>query len=562
MPSPFTFEISLTVLNHLGRQLYRNFITILGEAISNAWDADATNVWIVIDRENSTMSIVDDGIGMTPRELQNRFLKIGYTKRGIKGKNTKSFKGRPYIGAKGIGKLALLSCAKRVSIMSRKQNFEREPAGCLIDNQQLDEAIQQDQTAGSFPLPSPDSRASQNLINHNITHGTSLFFDNLKPLNNRDGFLRRALAMSFRFTLVDQSFTIHYNGTPVTIGELRTLAEHTQFVWTTPKFEDEFLNLKPPLEHRDIEFGLNAKGFIATADKPTSLAIYGKSERVGIDLFVNGRLRERDLIKHFPTSQHAAQYIYGQIHLNNLDEPGRDPFTSSREGIIEGDPIFNEFLEQLKKVTQKIIGQWDELRDKYGEEGDLENPRKSPQQRAADSLIGKSLKEFEPKNASLKVKKLLESAQSGLPEAVQDYSRIYILENFMRELLIANKIISENDLPLKKRKRIEKYYENAHKDAESADLALVVRRHDAPLWYLGLGDLLDLSNNAINNNQGKMLTKRLESDKATLSLLRNIVMHTADLTNEGRLALNFAVQNLVAKIKKTLDEMDDNNSNN
>jgi hypothetical protein len=59
-----------------------------------------------------------------------------------------------------------------------------------------------------------------------------------------------------------------------------------------------------------------------------------------------------------------------------------------------------------------------------------------------------------------------------------------------------------------------------------------------------------------------MLTKRLESDKATLSLLRNIVMHTADLTNEGRLALNFAVQNLVAKIKKTLDEMDDNNSNN
>ena len=36
----FTFEISLSVLNHLGRSLYRSFATVMGEAISNAWDAD------------------------------------------------------------------------------------------------------------------------------------------------------------------------------------------------------------------------------------------------------------------------------------------------------------------------------------------------------------------------------------------------------------------------------------------------------------------------------------------------------------------------------------------
>ena len=40
MNSSFTFNISLSVLNHLGRNLYRNFITVLGEAISNSWDAD------------------------------------------------------------------------------------------------------------------------------------------------------------------------------------------------------------------------------------------------------------------------------------------------------------------------------------------------------------------------------------------------------------------------------------------------------------------------------------------------------------------------------------------
>ena len=58
------FDISLNVLNHLGRNLYRNFITVLGEAISNSWDADAKNVWIEIDKEQQSFTVKDDGIGM------------------------------------------------------------------------------------------------------------------------------------------------------------------------------------------------------------------------------------------------------------------------------------------------------------------------------------------------------------------------------------------------------------------------------------------------------------------------------------------------------------------
>ena len=77
----FTFEISLSVLNHLGRNLYRSFMTVLGEAISNAWDADAENVWLFIDREENFFVIKDDGIGMAAEDFQDKFLKIGYSKR-------------------------------------------------------------------------------------------------------------------------------------------------------------------------------------------------------------------------------------------------------------------------------------------------------------------------------------------------------------------------------------------------------------------------------------------------------------------------------------------------
>jgi HSP90 family molecular chaperone len=112
----FKFEISLSILNHLGRNLYRNFITVIGEAISNSWDAYAHNVWIDINKENGTMYIVDDGTGMTEDDFQNKFLKIGYSKRVD---NSSSSHNRPYIGRKDIGKLALLSCASRVHISSK-----------------------------------------------------------------------------------------------------------------------------------------------------------------------------------------------------------------------------------------------------------------------------------------------------------------------------------------------------------------------------------------------------------------------------------------------------------
>src|SRR5215831_15660438 len=92
----FTFDISLSVLNHLGRNLYRSFVTVLGEAISNSWDADANNVWIFIDKEKDRFIIKDDGEGMSADDFQNKFLKIGYSKR--KDGSAKSKEGRPFIG--------------------------------------------------------------------------------------------------------------------------------------------------------------------------------------------------------------------------------------------------------------------------------------------------------------------------------------------------------------------------------------------------------------------------------------------------------------------------------
>ena len=153
------------------------------------------------------------------------------------------------------------------------------------------------------------------------------------------------------------------------------------------------------------------------------------------------------------------------------------------------------------------------------------------------------------------MKNLLAVAKGGLLESIQNYSRIYILENLMRTLLDGDDLKVE--IPEKMKGRINKYRDQARKKAEEANLILNMRRYDKDLWYCGLDDLLDLSNDTFRKSTGKNLIRYLNMDKARLSLLRNIVMHTADLTNDGRNALDLAVKDMEARIKKALADMNE-----
>ena len=80
------------------------------------------------------------------------------------------------------------------------------------------------------------------------------------------------------------------------------------------------------------------------------LKIMTTDERVGVDLFVNGRLRERDILKHIPTARLVESYLYGQIHFDALDD-NTDRFTSSREGIVADDPKYQRFLGSFEKPS-------------------------------------------------------------------------------------------------------------------------------------------------------------------------------------------------------------------
>lgn len=553
----FHFNFSLSVLNHLGRNLYRNFITVLGEAISNSWDADANNVWIDVDLEKSILVIKDDGMGMTAEDFQDRFLKVGYSKRDEFG-NTSSKRRRPFIGRKGIGKLALLSCSNIVTVATK--TADSDYTGGQIDNKQLDKAIDKDKTNQEYQLNSLDIKKFEGYLK-NHDHGTILYFTDLKDgISNTVEYLRKAIALYFRFSLVDESFKIYLNNQEITHRDLRELSDNTQFLWELNLTnKDPYVNeLKTKvIEQTQLLQLPNVSGFIASVNKPSHLKIFGMGgEKVGVDLFVNGRLRESNVLKHIPSARLPENYIYGQIHYNALDDgKSNDRFTSSREGVLADDELFRDLLRLLNGMLinkDGIYDQWDAWRLKNKQNGDNDNTaRKSRRDRASATLLNETIDELKneaPQPAQDKIDEWYNTISSDAEFNVTAYTDCFISENLVRQYIVHEGIpISEQG-----HKDLVASYRRKESDKKRlGNLTIDIRSVDNDLYYLDIEPLIDI---AEPNGQQRGDPDALHQDEKQFSPIRNAVMHTSLLTIEARARMVSVRDNIRGKIKRFLSK--------
>jgi hypothetical protein len=96
--------------------VYKPFVKACKELVSNAFDADADMVRVVFADDFYSVTVSDDGQGMTPFEFRNDFARIGGGSRRWAGDKTR--KGRLRIGSKGIGFLALARYCDRLKVES------------------------------------------------------------------------------------------------------------------------------------------------------------------------------------------------------------------------------------------------------------------------------------------------------------------------------------------------------------------------------------------------------------------------------------------------------------
>lgn len=545
----FSFAISLSILNHLGRNLYRSFATVLGEAISNSWDADAENVWIYIDKENDSFFIKDDGIGMIADDFQNKFLKIGYSKR--KEGVSKSAKNRPYIGRKGIGKLALLSCAEKIAVITK--TADTAYVGGVIDNSGLDEAITHDLAPDEYPLEDWSSEVFEPYMEGH-DHGTIVYFENINEgIRNSLTHLKKIVALYFRFSLLDDSFSIYLNDEKVDQKALSDLADKSEFLWTVNEYSDPYIDglrerfTEEDNEQKDFTLEKAVRGFVASVEKPRNLKVMGTDERVGMDLFVNGRLREKDILKHIPTARLAESYLYGQLHYDDLDDE-RDRFTSSREGVVADDPKYQEFLGVVRQeVVLKIVEDWDVWRILHRKDGDPEGEVITPKQRKSRELYNLVSADYDlPKESEhrKKIKEWVDALADDAEFNFSSYAECFISENLVRNYIEERTIA----LSPEAQGQAAEWKKRETESKKKGNVSIDIRRRDDDTGYLSMSELANLV-----DKRDPITEACLSRDANEYKPIRDAIAHTALLTGVAKARLTSVYENIKGRVRALLE---------
>ena len=350
----FELQIDLSVLDHLGINLYSNVPAVLTEMVANAWDADATEVGIDIDIENDCITVFDNGKGMTKQEINEKFLTVGYRRRGQDGKSGKTEGNRPAMGRKGVGKLAPFSIADTVEVFSVKDG-EQNGLRMTIDG------IRQAQGPTGSKKYHPEVVDDPGQM---PAKGTRIVLRKLKKERVRKTNLMNRLAR--RFSVIGRpDFMVKVDGVEVTSRHRGDL-DKLQYIWTigdwkkpdwcTPKRES---TLDSRLEAWDEAW--NIKGWIGTALKPKDLeSVAGNLN--GIVVVARGRLFQENILFDFNDGRHYTKYLTGQIEADFLDDGPEDMATSDRQRLIEDDERYIQLMTYLKKILGTLEGEWSKFR--------------------------------------------------------------------------------------------------------------------------------------------------------------------------------------------------------
>jgi hypothetical protein len=391
MARELKFHIELNVLNHLGIGLYSSTPAVVTEVISNAWDADASEVNIEVRPEDDLIIVEDDGHGMTFDDVSGKFLKVGYSRRTREANGDRSRSGeRRVMGRKGIGKLAMFSLADQIDIVTRAE--DSDVVAFRIDVQKLREQANRANDAADIPVDYPVEEIDVP-ADFSATHGTRISLRKLNTRINRTAdFLRPRLAR--RFGVFGDTFKVMLNGDPVTRKDAGFYGD-LQFLWHFDEgARDDVLALAPNLakftdentgeEKSCIEAinalisgdppGLTVRGVIATVDLPAKLG-KGDESLNRISVFANGRLFQEDILSELGDARYFNSYLVGEVHADFLDQDGIDRATASREAIKHDDEEFQALRRHLRTTLTHIRDRWDEWRNAQGY---INAPEKNP----------------------------------------------------------------------------------------------------------------------------------------------------------------------------------------
>ena len=357
---PLTLDVSLSVLDDLGTNLYSSIPAVLSEAVANAWDADADEVRIDIDRDARRITIHDSGIGMTRAEVQERYLTIGYRRR--EAGESRTPRGRSVMGRKGIGKLSLFAIADTVEVVTKSRQG----------------------SAVGFTLHAPTirerARAKESYSPHEfeptgeLESGTKITLSNLRLSPNAltQTALRKRIAKRFAIIGERLDFRALVDGEAVTLEDRDDLP-HLQYLWVIGQPVPD----PRPLAGKAVEVSslpervtaagvqdevLAVRGWLGTFPDQRSVNQDGDDNQVAV--LARGKIAHENLLSNVKASGYYARYLIGRIEADFLDDDGKpDIATSNRQAVKETDERFEQVVGWFKKSLVTVAEDWNRWRE-------------------------------------------------------------------------------------------------------------------------------------------------------------------------------------------------------
>ena len=300
-------------------------------------------------------------------------------------------------------------------------------------------------------------------------------------------------------------------------------------------------------ERGGLVSSLNIKGFIASVERPSHLKIRETEERLTIDFFVNGRLREKDILKNIPSARVVESYLYGQIHFDEFDD-GPDPFTSNREGVSADDPSYKLLLLELKnKILPAVMKQWDDWRREHREDGDSENTKIPKTQRKSEELYNAVSEEYDqPQDSPNKrlVDKWIRSLGDDARFNFTSYAECFISENLIRKYIEEKKVNLSTDA----KKKVKKYKKTESEAKGRGNLSIDIRAANNSLSYLSMDDLAAL----VDKGKDRLKENSLLRDAKEYKPMRDALMHTSLLSEIAKKRLNLVYENIKGRLSALL----------
>ena len=124
MSEKLHFKISAGLKNIIGKELINDKFIAIFELVKNSYDAGAKKVIIKfknIYSDNSTISIIDDGDGMSKKDIIDKWLFVAYSEKKNRTYRDNIKIRRNYAGAKGVGRFSCDRLGANVELLSKTE---------------------------------------------------------------------------------------------------------------------------------------------------------------------------------------------------------------------------------------------------------------------------------------------------------------------------------------------------------------------------------------------------------------------------------------------------------